>query len=71
MFFCDSVQWHCGCSSFCEDLITYPPRKRARLKVNEDMDVLVKRFPDFNGYKELVRKYNSRKLTHAEDAVSL
>jgi hypothetical protein len=69
IFFYDSIQWKCGCSSFSEDLVTDNLLRRFLFNANGQMVVLSNHFPDFNGYERLVNEYNSRKLTHPEDAV--
>ncbi|KAF8855603.1 HET-domain-containing protein, partial [Acephala macrosclerotiorum] len=71
VFHNDRIWWKCTCSSFTED--TRPnPRNPEHNPERYGMQSIRRLFsstlPDFEGYKDLVRTYNSKEFTNPEDA---
>ncbi|KAE8451422.1 hypothetical protein EG329_004051 [Mollisiaceae sp. DMI_Dod_QoI] len=63
----DSIEWHCSCSTFPEDVEARPGSRKKFAEVDSAFNMS---FPSLEEYGRLMRNYNLRDFTHSEDALA-
>ncbi|CAF9938868.1 hypothetical protein IMSHALPRED_001121 [Imshaugia aleurites] len=76
IFEADTVRWECDHAVWYEDVyetdasLKKVPLRKHWTYISRQQFHLAVAFPNLSGYGELVRAYNSKKLTHPEDALA-